>query len=95
MFGFGPPKTPKFDKLQEEARERRTRERAQYWKDRFDHAKGEHETTRIFIEYRNDLLLEWLNDFDRRNAAEIRQNTQSLRNMIVALGFVLLVHHWL
>jgi hypothetical protein len=95
MFGFGTPKTPKFDKLQEKARERRTHERAQYWKDRFAHAKDEHETTRVFIEYRNDLLFEWLNDFDRRNAAEMRQHTTTLSNMIVTLGFLLLVHHWL
>jgi mannose-6-phosphate isomerase-like protein (cupin superfamily) len=95
MFGFGPPKTPKFDKLQEERRDEHTRERALYWKHRFDHAQDEHETTRIFIEYRNDLLFEWLNDYDRRNAAEMRQHTKTLSNMIVALGFVLIVHHWL
>jgi hypothetical protein len=90
MFGFGPPKTPKFDKMQEEARER-----TEYWKMRFSQAKDEHETTRVHIEYRNDLLIEWLQDFHRRNAKEMRQHTKTLSNMIVALGFVLLVHHWL
>jgi hypothetical protein len=88
-------KTPELDTEQEQADERPDRERAKYWKMRFSQANGEQETTRVFIEYRQDLLVEWLRDFDRRLALEMRHHARTSRNTIIAVGAVLVVFHWL
>ena len=88
-------KTPEFDTELEQADERSDRERAKYWKTRFSQATTEHETTRVFIEYRQDLQIEWLRDFDRRLAFEMRHHARTSRNTIIALGAVLVILHWL
>jgi hypothetical protein len=88
-------KTPEFDTEQEQADERPDRERAKYWKMRFSQANSEQETTRVFIEYRQDLLVEWLKDFDRRLALEMRYHTRTVRHTVIAVGAVLVVLHWL
>ena len=88
-------KTPELDKEIEQADERSDRERAKYWKMRFSQATTEQETMRVFIEYRQDLLIEWLRDFDRRLAFEMRHHARVTRNTIIALGAVLVILHWL
>lgn len=92
MFWFN---TPEFDTEKEQTDERSDRERAKYWKMRFSQAATEQETTRVFIEYRQDLLIEWLRDFDQRLAFEMRHHARVSRNAIIALGAVLVILHWL
>ena len=59
----------------------RDEELAAYWKGRFEKAKDGHETTQVYIDYRNHNLLEWLKDFDRRNARESRAHARQLRGL--------------
>jgi len=73
----------------------RDEELAAYWKARFEKAKDGHETTQVYIDYRNHNLLEWLKDFDRRNSRESRAQARQLRYAIYAVGILIVVHHWM
>jgi hypothetical protein len=73
----------------------RDEELAAYWKGRFEKAKDGHETTQVYIDYRNHSLLEWLKDFDRRKSKEVRGAVQQLRYAICAVGLLIVVHHWM
>jgi hypothetical protein len=76
----------------------RDEELAAYWRGRFEKAKDGHETTQVYIDYRNHNLLEWLKDFDRRNAIESRAHARQLRYAIYAIyavGILIVVHHWM
>lgn len=73
-------------------------ERAQYWKGRFAEAADDHQTTRTYVEYRTELLFEWLNDFDSRVVGAQRQLGRQIGHLIVAasgLFALLLIHHLL
>jgi hypothetical protein len=76
----------------------RDEELAAYWKGRFEKAKDGHETTQVYIDYRNHNLLEWLKDFDRRSARESQTHARQLRYAIYAIyavGLLIVVHHWI
>jgi len=71
------------------------RERALYWKDRMDHAKDAHEVTRVYIEYRLEGVFEWLTDFDKRVAAEMRDHARKTQGLIVGLAVLMVALHYL
>jgi len=71
------------------------RKRELYWKDRMDRAKDDHEVTRVYIEYRTDGLVEWLSDFDKRVAAEMREQARKTQGLIAALMVLVVALHWL
>jgi hypothetical protein len=81
---------------EEQARkEEHERERNAHWARLIDRAKDEHEMTRIFVEYRQEVLFDWLNDFDRRTAREMREHARAAQWQFWAMVMVLLNHHWL
>lgn len=54
------------EREREARHERADAARQQYWKRRFELAKDEHETTRIYVEMRHDQLILRLEAFERR-----------------------------
>ena len=84
------------EQIMETENEEHIHERALYWKRRFDEATDDHQTTRVFIEYRGELLFEWLGAFDRRLAEDARHSTRQMGHLIFAiygLGALILMHH--
>lgn len=71
------------------------RERALYWKSRMDAAKDDHEVTRVYIEYRLDGLTDWLTEFDRRVAKEMREHARKTHGLIFALAGLVVLMRWL
>jgi len=71
------------------------RKRELYWKDRMDRAKDGHEVTRVYIEYRLEGVFEWLSDFDKRVAAEMRDHARKTQGLIVGLAVLMVVLHYL
>jgi hypothetical protein len=48
-------------------------------------AKDEHERTRFLIDSRLESLYDWLNDFDRRVAREMRERAEATRIWLFCL----------
>ncbi len=91
MFGR---KTQKAEEERKAHEKQQLEEKHQAWVKMFDKAKNEHETTQLIITYRNEQLLEWLNDFDRRSAAEIRQQAKEIKSLVYGAAVIILLVLW-
>jgi hypothetical protein len=54
-------------------------ERRDHWTMMLEGAKDEHERTRFLVDSRLENLYDWLNDFDRRVAREMRERAEATR----------------
>jgi hypothetical protein len=80
---------------QEQARkEQRACDREEHWKLLFSGEMDEHERMRLFITYRQELLFDWLHDFDSRVAAEIREHARTTRNLLLFLIVIAALQLW-
>ena len=95
MFGWGRKTREEEERRLQARKKEREQERLDLLRRRFEQAKGdEHATTRIYIDMRHDQMIDWLNEFDRRVAAEIRQHARTLAGLLYAVIAILLFQSW-
>lgn len=81
-----------------DADDEKARQRRHQWKGRFEDARAKdgHEVTQVMMEFRQEILLDWLRDFDQRIASEIRAQHEKTRYLVLlAAGLTAGIIWWL